>query len=281
MFKKTIIVLVIGLCWAAPVVFAQTDSGYAPVNGLKLYYEVHGEGEPVLLLHGLYMTIDLNYGQLIQVLKQSRRVIAVELQGHGRTTDIDRPLSYEALADDVAGLLKHLNIDRADILGYSFGGTVALQFGITHPGMVRKMIILSTVYTYTGWQPEVREVLKNLKPESFEKTPLKSAYQRIAPDPNNWTNFLRKYMEFDTRDFDLGADNIKAFAFPVLLIMGDNDGVELSHKTEMYRLCGGGVFGDIAGLPKSQLAIFPGTTHVSLMMGTQRLASVIEPFLSQ
>jgi pimeloyl-ACP methyl ester carboxylesterase len=254
-------------------------TGYAPVNGLKLYYEVYGEGEPLVLLHGSYMTIELNWSQIMPALAKNHKVIAIEMQGHGRTADIDRPVSYKALADDVAGLLKHLKIDSADILGYSLGGTVAFQFGIQYPRMVKKLIAISTVYKYTGWQPEVLDVLKIMSPEFLDNTPLKQAYTSVAPQPNNWSNFLKKYIAFDKLDFDLGANNIKAFKFPVLLIMGDNDGVDLNHKVDMYKLVGGGAFADMTGLPRSQLAIVPATTHVTLMLHTEKLASIILPFI--
>jgi pimeloyl-ACP methyl ester carboxylesterase len=255
-------------------------SGLAPVNGLKLYYEVHGAGKPIVLLHGSYMTIDLNFGELIPELAKTRKVIALEMQGHGRTADIDRPISYKALADDVAALLKYLKVDSADVLGYSLGGTVAFDLAIRHPEMVNKLIAVSTTHKYTGWSQAVRDVLKAIKPEFLDNTPLKTEYDRVAPDPKHWHAFLDKYMQFDQQDFDLGAENIRKIKSPVLLIMGDNDGVDMSYKAELYRLCGGDVFADMQGLPSSQLAIIPGSTHVTLMMQTDKLVPVILPFLN-
>jgi pimeloyl-ACP methyl ester carboxylesterase len=256
------------------------SSGLAPVNGLKLYYEVHGEGKPIVLLHGSYMTIDLNFGELIPQLAKNRKVIALEMQGHGRTADIDRPVSYKALSDDVAALLKYLKVDSADVLGYSLGGTVAFDLAINHPEMVNKLIAVSTVHKYTGWSQAVRDVLKTIKPEFLDGTPLKTEYDRVAPDPRQWHAFLDKYMKFDQQDFDLGAENIRKIKSPVLLIMGDNDGVDMSYKAELYKLCGGDVFADMQGLPQSQLAIIPGATHVTLMMQTDKLVPVIMPFLN-
>lgn len=255
------------------------SKGYAPVNGLKLYYEIHGEGKPIVLLHGAYMTIDLNWKEIIPELAKSHKVIALEMQGHGRTADIDRPVSYKALADDVAGLLQYLKIDSADIVGYSMGGTVAFSFAIQHPAMVRKLVLISTVYKNTGWQPELVTAFKSFKPEFFDNTPLKPAYEAVAPDPGHWKQFLAKYMEYGRQDYDLGQDNIKAIKAPALLIMGDNDGVDLHHIADMYKQLGGSVVGDMAGLPKSQLAILPGTTHVSVMMETSKLLAIIQPFL--
>lgn len=268
-----------------PMLHAQTiektpfQSGYALVNGLKMYYEVHGTGKPLVLLHGAYMTIPLNFGELIPEFSKTRKVIAVELQGHGRTADIDRPYSYQVLADDVAGVLKHLKIDRADVLGYSFGGTVALQLGIQNPEMVDKMIIVSTTYKHDGWLPEVGTVLQTITPEMFEQTPLKSMYDSLAPVPGHWSKFVKKMVQFDLEKFNLGEDKIKAIKSPVLLVMGDNDGVDIAHKAEMYQLLGGNVFGDVAELPKSQLAILPGTTHVSVMMQTAWLLQNVPAFL--
>ena len=260
---------------------APKASGYAPVNGLKLYYEVYGEGKPIILLHGSYMTIDLNYGQLIPELAKTHKVIAVEMQGHGHTADIDRPFSYIALADDVAELLKYLKIENADILGYSLGATVGLELAIKHPAVVNKLVFISSVFKYDGWIQAARNIFPTMKPEFLEKTPLKTEYDNAAPDKAHWAAFVTKLAKFDSTPFDLGAENVKAIKAPVLIIKGDNDGVDLSHVAEMYTLLGGDIFGDMAELPKSQLAILPAATHVSLMMETQKLATLISPFLDK
>jgi len=257
------------------------SSGYAPVNGLKLYYEVHGAGKPLVLIHGAYMTIDLNYAEMIPELAKSRQVIALELQGHGRTADIDRPFSNTSMADDVHALLKYLKIDSAEVLGYSMGATVALEMAIRHPESVSKLVFISSVFRYEGWIKEARDVFPTMKPEFLENTPLKTEYDRLAPDKTHWKTFVEKMTAFDSKSFDLGAANIKALKCPVLIIKGDNDGVELSHISEMYQLLGGGVFGDMAGLPKSRLAIIPGMTHVTLMMQTKTLLGFIQPFLGK
>ena len=255
------------------------SSGYAPVNGLKMYYEIHGDGKPLVLLHGSYMTIDLNFAQLIPELAKKRKVIALEMQGHGRTGDIDRPYSYTSLASDIDGLLNHLKIDSADVLGYSLGGTVALELAIKHPKRVTSLVIISSVFRLDGWIQSARDLFPTIKPQFFEKTPLKTEYDRLAPDKNHWNDWVNKMVASEVVPFDLGADNIKALKCPVLIIKGDNDGVDLNHIAEMYTLCGGGVFGDITGLPKSRLAILPGMTHVTLMMETAKLMSIIDPFL--
>jgi pimeloyl-ACP methyl ester carboxylesterase len=257
------------------------SSGYAPVNGLKMYYEIHGAGRPLVLIHGSYMTIDLNYGQLIPILAKTHKVIALEMQGHGRTADIDRPYSFPAMADDIVGLLKYLKIDSADVLGYSLGATVALQLTIAHPSMVSKLVFISSVYKFDGWIKAARDIFPTMKPEFLEQTPLKTQYDALAPDKGHWREFVTKLTKFDAMPFDLGSEKVKAIKCPVLIIKGDNDGVELSHVSEMYQLLGGGTFADMTGLPPSQLAIVPGTTHVTLMMQTETLAGVITPFLDK
>ena len=257
------------------------SSGYAPVNNLEMYYEIHGAGKPVVLLHGSYMTIDLNFKKLIAELSKKRKVIALEMQGHGRTADIERPYSYKALADDVAELLKYLKIKRADILGYSLGGTVALQTAIKYPDLIRKLIFISSVYKYKGWIQAARDIFPTITPEFFEKTPLKTEYDRLAPNPAHWTDWVNKMSAFDAASFDLGKQNIEKLQCPALLIFGDNDGVELSHAIELYKSFGGGVFGDMDGLPASQLAVIPGMTHVSLMEQTKKLVDLINPFLDK
>lgn len=274
--------LMIGIQTNAQTVSAHpTTSGYAPVNGLKMYYEIYGEGRPLVLLHGSFMTIGMNWGQLIPELSKSHKVIALEMQGHGRTADIDRPYSYPAMADDIAGLLKYLKIDSADVLGYSFGGAVAYQLAIAHPQLVKKLVIISGVYKSTGWLPPVQQGIKGLTPEVLGHTPLKQAYDALAPDTSHWATFVTKMVTLAKQDFDLGDDHIKHLASPTLLIMGDNDGVDLQYTALTYQLMGGGTFGDMAGLPPSQLAIVPGTTHVTLMMQTATLAGLITPFLDK
>ena len=256
-------------------------SGYADVNGLKMYYEIHGEGKPLILIHGSYMNIDMNWGQVLPELAKKHQVIAVELQGHGRTADIDRAYNWEFLADDIAGLLKQLKIEKADILGYSFGATVALEFAIKYPAMINKLVFISSVYKMEGWIAAARNMFPMIKPEFFESTPLKTEYDRLAPDKNHWKDFVTKLSKFDATSFDLGIENVKKVKCPVLIIKGDNDGIELEHVTEMYKAFGGGVFADMTGLPKSRLAILPATTHVTLMMATNPLLEVITPFLDK
>ena len=256
------------------------SSGYAPVNGSKVYYEVYGAGEPIVLLHGAYMTINSNWSELIPVLSKTRKVIALELDGHGHTPLSQRSYSYQTLASDVAEVLKHLKIDSADILGFSYGGTVAYQFAIEHPAMTQKLIIISSTYKSEGWLGIMYTMLTGLKPDAFDNTPLKSEYIKIAPDTSNWHKFIATMLKFSAEKFNLGDDKIKNIKAPVLLIMGDNDGTDKKVVAETYNLLGGNVFGDIVGIPKSQLAILPAKGHVSLMMDTQAIATIIGSFLA-
>ena len=276
--KRTIILTVIFTSLMATI-FAQTKTGYAQVNGIKMYYEVHGTGKPLVLLHGAFNTINTAFGQLIPALSKTRQVIAVELQGHGRTQDIDRPFSFEGMADDVAALLKFLKTDSADIFGYSMGGGVAQQIAIRHPELVRRLIITSSVYKYEGWTPETRAILPMLTPEMFESTPIKQEYDKLAPDPKHWKEFINKMKKFVTTTYDFGADKIKAIKSPTLIIIGDGDGVLPEHAVDMYRLRGGNYMVDFGPIHAAQLAILPGSSHISVMMQTDWLLSMVVPFL--
>jgi pimeloyl-ACP methyl ester carboxylesterase len=233
---------------------------YAELNGLNMYYEIHGTGDPLVVLHGAYMTID-DMGEVLAGLAETRQVIAVELQGHGRTADVDRPLSYEQMADDVADLLRHLGIENADVFGYSMGGGVALQVAIRHPEVVRKLVVASASYTSDGMRPELLEMIPTITPEVFAGTPIEEAYLRTAPNPDDFPTLVTKLKRLDMEPFAWPPEDIQGIAAPTLLIIGDSDAIRLEHAVELFRLLGGGVMGDLTGLPKSQLAVLPGTTH--------------------
>jgi pimeloyl-ACP methyl ester carboxylesterase len=257
---------------------ASGAGSYASVNGLEMYYEIHGTGEPLVLLHGAYMTIDA-MGEVVPSLAKTRRIIAVELQGHGRTADIDRPLSYEQMADDTAALLRHIGIEEADIFGYSMGGGIALQVTIRHPEVVRKLVLASVYYNNDGVYPEVLEAIETITPEAFVGTPWREEYARIAPNPEDFPTLVAKLKELDLTFVGWPSEDIQAIEAPALLIIGDSDVVRPEHAVEMFRLVGGGVAGDLAGLPSSRLAILPGTTHVGLVERTDLLVSMIGEFL--
>ena len=253
-------------------------AGYAPVNGLQMYYEIHGTGQPLVLLHGAFMTIEL-MGKLVPELAKSRQVIAVELQGHGHTADVDRALSYEQLADDTAALLRHLGIGNADVYGYSLGGGVALQVAIRHPELVRKLVVVSASSSSSGMYPEVLAAIEQLKPELFDGTPWREAYDRTSRHPEAFPALVAKMNRLDMTPFEWSPEAIQAIAAPTLIVIGDSDGTRPEHAVELFRLRGGGVFGDLAGLPASQLAILPGTSHVGMLDRADLLLAMVPPFL--
>jgi pimeloyl-ACP methyl ester carboxylesterase len=255
-------------------------TGYVPVNGLNMYYEIHGAGQPLVLLHGAFSAIGTSFGQVLPELAKSRQVVAFELQGHGRTADIDRPLSLEGLAEDVAAALKELRIESADVFGYSTGGAVALRLAISHPDLVRKLVLASVTYTLGGIHPGLMDGLGEMKPEMMFGSPWHEEYMRIAPNPENFATLFAKKTQMDKEIKDLPAEAIQAIKAPTLLIIGDSDLVRPEHAVEMFRLLGGGVFGDTpAGLPNSQLAVLPGTSHVTVVERADLLLAIIPPFL--
>jgi len=254
-------------------------TGYAPVNGLKMYYEIHGNGDPVVLLHGAFMTITNNWTGWIGELSKSRKVIAVELQGHGRTADIDRDMSSANLADDVAALLDHLKVSRADVIGYSMGGGVAMECAIRHPGKVRKVVSISAVLRHDGWVKEGLDAIQHLTAEAFKGSPLETEYKKLSPTPNEFPNFVKHLLAAESKPDDLGADKLKATKAPMFFIHGDADGVRLDHIAEMFRLKGGEVHGDMRPRSESRLAILPQTTHVTLMQRMDVIVPMVNDFL--
>jgi len=256
-----------------------TDSGYVPVNGIKVYYEVYGEGRPLVLLHGAFYTIQMNWGQLIPELSKTRKVIAIELQGHGHSPFSDRKMDFPTLASDVEGVMNYLKVDSADVAGYSMGGSVAYQFAIQYPKRVTKLVIISSTYKSSGWRPEVTNAFKNFKPEFFSNSPLKAAYDAVAPDKTKWTMFLEHMIVFAGTPFDMGDSNIAKLTMPVLIISGDNDGLDKIELMKTYQLLGGGVSADLGPMPKSHLAIVPSQGHVSLMMQTKTILDYLDGFL--
>lgn len=256
------------------------ESGYAPVNGIKVYYEVYGEGKPILLLHGAFYSIEMNWGQLIPELSKTRKVIAIEMQGHGHTLFSDRALSITTLANDVEKVMDYLKIDSADVAGFSMGGSVAYQFAVQSPKRLRKLVIISSTYKTDGWLPTVNNAFKDFKPEFFDNTPIKAAYDAVAPDKTKWTKFLKQMFAFAEVPFNVGDSNIAKIAAPVLIISGDNDGLDKIELMKTYKLLGGGVSADLGPMPKSQLAIVPAQGHVSLMMQTKTILGFLEGFLN-
>lgn len=250
---------------------------YAEVNGLRLYFEVHGTGAPLALLHGGVAGLAM-LGAILPALAATRQVIAVELQGHGRTADVDRPLRYETMADDIAALLAHLGIERADVMGYSLGGGVALQTAIRHPDRVRQLVVASTVYARTGWYPEVLADFDRMGPETaagMEHSPLAQLYPDVS-----WPSLFAKIGDLQRQDYDWSRQ-VAALSLPVLLVFADADAVRTDHIMAFYALFGGGQRD--AGLdgslrPTAQLAILPGCTHYDII-AAPALAQAVTPFL--
>jgi len=259
----------------------QVGGRRAFVNGVDMYYLVQGRGGvPLVLLHGAFSNIQTDFGKMIPTLAKTRQVIAIEQQGHGHTPDIDRPLTYEQMADDVAELLRQLRITRADFVGYSMGGATAMYIALRHPELVRKFVFAGGAsYNADGFYPELLEGEKNMKPADFVGTPWLKAYQRIAPHPNDWPRLVTKIRDLDLNWRGLSANQMRSIKAPALIIVGDADVVRPEHVVEMFRLLGGGVPGDLVGLPRSQLAVLPGTTHVTLINKTDWLLSMVPQFL--
>lgn len=257
-----------------------TESGYAPVNGIKVYYEVYGQGIPIVLLHDAFYTIDMNWSQLIPELSKHRKVIAIEMQGHGHSPYSDRKLDTKTLAADVEKLMDYLKIDSADVVGYSMGGSIAYQFAVQSPKRLRKLVIISSSYKPDGYLPIVNSAFEDFKPEFFDNTPLKTTYDAVAPDKTKWPKFLQQMFDFGKVPFNSGDSNIAKITSPVLIISGDNDGLDKVELMKTYQLLGGGIAADLTPMPKSHLAIVPSQGHVSLMMQTETILSYLKEFLN-
>lgn len=261
------------------------QQGYASVNGLNIYYEIHGSGEPLILLPGGFMTVEA-MGALVPQLAATRRVIGVELQGHGHTADIERPLRFESMADDIAALIGHLGFEQADIFGFSLGGGVALQTAIRHPAVVRKLALASTAFKRDGWYPEVLAGMASISVEGFAGTPIHETYLKTSPRPDAWPTVVAKVRSLLSEDYDW-TESVAALTIPTLILVGDADSLRLAHTIECFGLLGGGkADGDLRGLSPAQLAVLPSTTHVGwappyhgIMNRTQLLLPIITEFL--
>lgn len=252
---------------------------YAQINGVNMYYEIHGAGRPLVLLHGNLSTIEVDFGRMIPSFARIRRVIAVEQQGHGRTADIDRPLTLRNWTDDTAALLRRLRVENADVFGYSTGSDVAIQMAIDHPERVRKLILASASYNVDGVHPGLLNGIQTLQPEHVAGSPFEQAYASVAPRPEDWPVLLEKVKRMDSDPPEWSAETISKLGKPALLVFGDSDMIRPEHAVEFFRLLGGGVAGDVAGLPDSRLAILPGTSHVGIPERAAWLIPMVEEFL--
>jgi pimeloyl-ACP methyl ester carboxylesterase len=251
---------------------ASVQTGYAPINGLSLYYEIHGAAHPgqvpLVLLHGGGDTIETSFGRILSALARTRQIIAFGQQGYGRTADIaDRPFTFEQSADDAAALLEHLHIERADLLGFSNGGTVALQVAIRHPRIVRRLVTVSTLFSRDGGEPAFWEAMSNARLENMP-IELQEAYRKVAPHPENLRSFHDKAAQ-RMRDFkDIPAEALRTITVPALVMCGDTDVVRPEHAVALTRL-----------LAHARLAVLPGTDHMQIMGRTEWLLPMVMEFL--
>lgn len=262
---------------------AGIESGVVAVNGLEMYYEVHGTGEPLVLVHGGLQTIDL-MAEFVAEMAQLRQVIAVELEGHGHTPLRGGPLSYEQMADDVAALAAELGLAEVDLLGHSLGGGVAWQAAIRHPQLVRRLIVISAPVKTEGWAREMREATGGFSPETaqeFMESPLYTAYAAVSPRPEEWPDLVTRVGTLvSSREgaYDWTAE-VQGLSLPIQIIVGDADSVLLAPALELFQLLGGGVIGDFAPLPPVQLGIIPGAAHLAVLGRTDVLIPMVRTFL--
>jgi pimeloyl-ACP methyl ester carboxylesterase len=264
----------------SPSAGAPPAGRYASIDGLDMYYETHGPetGRPLVLLHGSLSGIGPDFGELIPVLARDRRVIAVEQQAHGHTADVDRPLRVEQMAADTTALLRQLGVQQVDVLGFSTGAAVALDMGLKEPDLVHKLVLVSPMYDPAGMHPGLIEGLAGLQPEMLHGTPFHEYYMAAAPRPDDFGVLVEKNKDLQVNYPKHPASTVESLAAPVLLVVGDSDVVRLDHITEFFRLLGGAVNGDIVGLPKSQLTVLPGTTHIGVTHRPE-LHSIVPAFL--
>ena len=250
---------------------------YAAVNGLNMYYEIFGQGQPLILLHGGFGSTGM-FVPIMAALSEKRQVIAVDMQAHGRTADIDRPMSFEAMSDDVVALLKFFHLEKADIMGYSLGGNVALYTVIKHPELVRRAVIVSTPFKRKGDYPDLLAQQDQMGPgaaEFMKSLPVYPMYAKIAPKPEDWPRLVTKVAQLIQKDYDWSAD-VKNIKTPLLIVCGDADLFPPSHAAEFFALLGGGqkdAGWDGKGRPQSQLAILPNTTHYNIFMSPALVAA--------
>ena len=257
---------------------AQAPTGQrVKVNGMQMYYEVSGKGEPLVVLHGAYMNIPA-MGAIIPELAKTHRVYAIELQGHGRTTDIDRPITYQNLADDAAAFMDAVGLKKADVFGYSMGAAAGLQLAIRHPAKVNRLVVASAGYDARGFQPEFTAMIPQMSVEMFPPM-LEQEYKKLAPNPNGFRALATKLIQLEKEPMAWEAD-VKALKTPVLIITGDADVITLEHAVAMFRLLGGGVMGDMGKpLSASRLAVLPASPHTTVIDQVNLLHPMIEQFL--
>ncbi|RJS23376.1 alpha/beta hydrolase [Corallococcus sp. H22C18031201] len=278
MFRMLLAVVLLLAAPAPARAQAKPKGARVNVNGMQMYYEVSGKGDPLVVLHGAYMNIP-QMGAIISKLAKTHQVYALEFQGHGRTTDIQRPITYPNLADDVAAFMGAVGLSKADVFGYSMGAAAGLQLAIRHPEKVNKLAVASVTYDVEGMQPEFRAFIPQMKVEMFLEMPFAKEYRKLAANPEGFPELVRKLIALEKEPM-AWAEDVKAMKTPVLLITGDADVSTLEHSVAMFRLLGGGGAGDMGKpLPASRLAILPATSHTAVIAQPELLHAFIEPFL--
>ena len=280
MIKSTLTALILGAAMIATPAAAET----AQINGLEMYYEVHGDGPPLVLLHGAYMSIDTNWDALIPTFAETHKVIAVELQAHGHTSDRDTPITYEGMSEDVAALLDHLEIDKAAIFGYSMGASVGIRLAMDHPEKVERLIVASGGINYDAYPDGFYEMIETITPEMMAGSPFEEEYKRLSPNPDGFPTLVEKLKALDLDRFAWDEEAFAAIDVPTLLVFGDADVVEIDHITKLFTLLGGHSNGDMQGLPLVQLAVLPGTSHINVIFNPaniEYLKAMVPTFLAQ
>jgi pimeloyl-ACP methyl ester carboxylesterase len=251
---------------------------YADVSTIQMYYEIHGTGDPLVVIPGGLMTSAM-MGPLVSALAPSRQVIAIEPQAHGHTLDIDRPLGYEQLADDSAALIAQLDLGRADVLGFSLGAEIALQTAIRHPEAIRKLVVVSGRFRADGEYPEIRAFEQSFAPDMPMLAPLRDAYLAASPSPDGWATLVAKMRQLLAEEFDWSAQ-VAAITAPILVVVGDADTVPVAHAVELFARLGGETAAAAMGnRSQAQLAVLPGTTHFSIVQLAE-LPAIVSQFLS-
>ena len=265
-----------------------SDSGHLPINGLRLYYETYGEFRdpaaiPLLLIPGAFLSTD-SMKKWVTAWVAKRPLIVFDQQGHGRTADTPRPMSYEQFGDDAAALLHALQVERADVMGYSQGGGVALQLALRHPRLVRKLVTLSATYRRDGWYPSVAQAIEGLSGDLFTNTPIGEAFRQHTADPIAFDAYIEKMRVLNIEDQNISDAQMRSIQARTMVIVGDADGVKPEHAVAMFKLRGGGdeeaaATGMISKVPQARLVILPATSHISISALVQILGPMITAFL--
>jgi pimeloyl-ACP methyl ester carboxylesterase len=289
MFRRMVVIGLVAMsatAWAAEPKASRT--GYLPINGLKLYYEVYGElgksrTAPLLFMPGSFQSTDATK-PWVAVFAAKRPVIVFDPQGHGRTADTSRKMSYEQFADDAAALLRALKVERADVMGYSQGGGVALRLAVRHPKLVNKVVCISAAYRKDGWHPAVSKALAGMTAKAFAGSPVEAAFKKNTPDAKAFEAYIAKMRDLSSNEQDISDAQMRAIAARTMVIVGDADAVKPEHAVAMFRLRGGGddeaaATGQLTKVPAARLVILPATSHIAISGETKVLESMVTPFL--